>query len=113
MTFDETPHFSGAPWAPEPPISKLGTATLVLLVAFGMTLLGSGWGPADPATGSGPAAQGTTETAANSAGPLQVHVPEAEMQTLRPRVAAARWPDRATVPDRQRTNADPDGRRRA
>jgi pimeloyl-ACP methyl ester carboxylesterase len=44
--------------------------------------------------------QGRTAVAPNEVRPFRVDVPEADLDDLRRRIAATRWPDRETVPDR-------------
>jgi hypothetical protein len=41
----------------------------------------------------------SVQTGSSAIRPFTIEVPEAELETLRTRVAATRWPDKETVPD--------------
>jgi pimeloyl-ACP methyl ester carboxylesterase len=70
----------------------------------GMLILGSVLGGPAAAAGasasSPPSARQSAGAEDNAIRPFRIHVPQAELDDLRRRIAATRWPDRETVDDR-------------
>ncbi|HTE17774.1 MAG TPA: epoxide hydrolase N-terminal domain-containing protein, partial [Armatimonadota bacterium] len=67
---------------------------LVVLAAGGARTAGA------PGPATGPASAVQPVAPANAIRPFRVNVPQAELDDLRRRIAATRWPDRETVDDR-------------
>src|SRR4051794_31345401 len=86
-------------------LSSLGVVAIDRVAAFMIALLplvGSAATPTAEATGDGVVSAGSSSPTGDAAAirPFSIRIPQAALDDLRRRLAATRWPDRETAPDR-------------